>query len=294
MKRAFLVSGFYGLLGPPLGALMVVGPLFAVFGYIAIGHAALVGLIHGVLLAWVRTPWLRLVVMPPIGLAATTQFFFSTTTPHAGAWLADLLNQDFGLIARAALPPTIICMGLVEAIHQSRWRVRNVRLEPLRLSHLDELDEVLRQPAVYEHIGAVPSAADFKLDLQRAIEGPPEERADEVWLNWLVRDEVGICTLGRMEAVAHHGLVEVAFLLSPDFWGRGLARQALARMHIELEKRFEQRDFWATTAATNQRCRALLERSGYVQVTAPTPKLLSYDDGDLVYVRTGSGKQPAR
>lgn len=281
----------YGLLGPPLGALLVAGPLLAVFGYAGIGPAMFVGGIHGGLLIFVRTPWLRMLAVLFAGIAATAYFLGRDSTTHASGWIAEWLNQNFELIARVALLPSIVCMGVVESIHQSRKRVQSVRLEPLRVAHLDDLADALLQRAVYEHIGGtVPSRADFRHHLERSLAGPPPECADEVWLNWLIRDEAGFRVLGCMEAVAHDGLVEVAFLMRPDFWGQGLARDALARMHAELEARFDPLEAWAATTLANRRSQALLERSGYVRVTGPLPKLFSHDEGDLVYVRRNPGR----
>jgi RimJ/RimL family protein N-acetyltransferase len=42
-------------------------------------------------------------------------------------------------------------------------------------------------------------------------------------------------------------------------------------------------EFWATTAPGNARSIRLLERLGYVRATTGWPRLLSYDDGDVVY-----------
>lgn len=290
LEDAFIVSGLYGLVGPPLGACVVVGPVLALFGYVALGPALFVGLMHGALLATPAPRWLRLLVVPIAGLAATALFLHGIPKADIHAWM-DGLTRDLGLIVGVALLPTTVCLGLAERIHQRRKRARGVRLEPLRLAHLDELADVLLHPAVYQHIGGtVPSMADFKRDLQVAIEGPPPGSANEVWLNWLVRDEAGMRVLGHVQAVAHDGLVEIALRLRPDYWGQGLAQDALARTHILLEGRFDPLEVWATTTPANRRCQALLERCGYVSTTGPLPRLFSYEEGDLVYVRS-SGRR---
>lgn len=269
--------------------MVVAGPLVALLGYLALGPALLVGLVHAAFLAAGTRLWLRLLAMPVVGLFVTSVCLFSATPSHVMALLRGLPIQDFHpihLMASMTLLPTVVCMGLVEAIHQGRQRVSHVWLEPLRLAHLDELADVLLHPRVYDHIGGtVPSRADFKQHLQRSLAGPPPECADEVWLNWLIRDDAGFRVLGRMEAVAHDGLVEIAILMRPDLWGQGLAQQALARMHLELEARFDRLEVWAATTPANRRCQALLERSGYVRFTGPLPRLFSHDTGDLVYVR---------
>jgi RimJ/RimL family protein N-acetyltransferase len=48
--------------------------------------------------------------------------------------------------------------------------------------------------------------------------------------------------------------------------------------------------FWATTVPQNTRSRRLLEACGYESVAPEAaPRLVSYDEGDLVYRRTASG-----
>lgn len=160
-----------------------------------------------------------------------------------------------------------------------------LRIEPLRLEHLPALGAVLRQPAVYEHLGGeVPPADEFELGLQRALAGPPPDRRDEHWLNYLVSDTSGQM-LGRLEATVHDGLAEVAFLFGPGHWGHGHAQQGLVWLQAEVSRRCGVHDFWATTVPANQRCQRLLQRCGYAAVTGALPRLLTHDDGDLVFRR---------
>lgn len=160
-----------------------------------------------------------------------------------------------------------------------------LRAENLLVSHLDELATVLLHPAVYEHIeGKPPSLNEFKLGLERAIAGPAEGVASEIWLNYLVRDAGG-AMLGRLEATVHHQLAEVAFLLGPNYWRRGYASAGLRWLHEELELGFAVTEFWATTTPTNHRSQALLRRCGYIESELPAYPLYSYEPGDLIFRR---------
>ncbi len=155
--------------------------------------------------------------------------------------------------------------------------------EPLQSFHLDELATVLLHPAVYEHIeGSMPSIEHFKLGLERALNGPSASVKTQRWLNYLVRSRSG-AMLGRLEATVHDSIIEVAFLFGPDHWGKGYATQSLRWLHSEIEYACGTSCFWATTVPANQRCRALLQRSGYVQAQDVFPVLYSYAPGDLVY-----------
>lgn len=158
-----------------------------------------------------------------------------------------------------------------------------ISYEPLQVHHLTALGEVLMSPDVYEHIGGhVPSLQEFRLSLERAIAGPPIERSDEHWLNYLIRTESG-AMLGRLEATIHHGIAEVAFLLSPNYWGKGIATEALTWLHNEIYRVSGVREIWATTVNENARSQQLLARCGYQKSETPIHPLFSYDEGDLVF-----------
>lgn len=156
-------------------------------------------------------------------------------------------------------------------------------IEQLRAEHLPELATQLRQPLVYEHIGAIPSLPEFILDRERALAGPGEAARNEYWLNFLVRERASRQMLGRLEATLHDSIAEVAFLFGASYWGKGYAREALAWLHAEIERSHGISSFWATTVPGNSRCQALLRRSGYRQVHEGLPSLYSLESGDLVF-----------
>ncbi|MDZ4819777.1 MAG: GNAT family N-acetyltransferase [Planctomycetota bacterium] len=158
---------------------------------------------------------------------------------------------------------------------------------PLTPADIPELAAVLRNSQVFQHIGGVPSEAEFALGLQRAILGPPTERSSERWLNYVVRLTDTSQAIGRVEATLHHGIAEVAFLYGPEFWGKGYAYQGLTWLHEQFQE--EVSAFWATTTPANARSIKLLHRCGYVPApTTNRPVLHSYDEGDLVFVRSTS------
>jgi RimJ/RimL family protein N-acetyltransferase len=160
-------------------------------------------------------------------------------------------------------------------------------IEPLRAEHLPELATQLRQPLVYEHIGGTPTLEAFILDRERALAGPGEAARDQVWLNFLVREQTSRQMLGRLEATLHDAVAEVAFLFGPSHWGKGYASEALAWLHAVIQASHGISSFWATTVPENSRCQALLRRSGYEQVHNDQPTLYSFDSGDLVFHRRG-------
>jgi len=160
-----------------------------------------------------------------------------------------------------------------------------LHIEPLRVEHLEALAVHIRHPAVYEHIGGVPSLEGFVLDRTRALRGPGQAAGGEIWLNFLVREQASQAMLGRIEATVHDSIAEVAFLFDPSQWGRGYALEALEWLHAEIRRCSGVNDFWATTVPANARCQSLLLRSGYERVSQGAPDLFSYDRGDLVFNR---------
>lgn len=158
-----------------------------------------------------------------------------------------------------------------------------LHIEPLRAEHLTELATQLRLPEVYQHIGELPSLADFILDREIALQGPSTDASSERWLDYLVRDRKSNQMLGRLEATLHDSLAEIAFMFSPRYWGKGYASEALAWLHVQLRETYGIRSVWATTVAQNTRCLHLLQRAGYQQVRSKFPVLYSYDEGDLVF-----------
>lgn len=157
--------------------------------------------------------------------------------------------------------------------------------EPLTRHQLNGLAQILRSPLVYQHIDdSVPTAKEFVLGLEIALAGPPVERHEELWLNYLVRLRATGETVGRLEATVHDSIAEVAVLLGPAYWGNGYATEALEWLHGEVVRQWSSVDFWATTAPKNERSQSMLRKCGYQETTVDqAPSLRSYVCGDRVF-----------
>ena len=152
-------------------------------------------------------------------------------------------------------------------------------------SHAVELEEVLCDPRVYEFIDCdCPTPAELEESFTRKEAGAPAHRADELWLDIIVRLSASGVVIGQLEATILEGRAEVAYLFGPDFWGHGYATEGLAWLHELIRRNFGIQDFWATVKPWNDRSVRLLERSGYREVPDETwPRLTSYDPGDRVF-----------
>ena len=139
--------------------------------------------------------------------------------------------------------------------------------EVILRSHAAELEAILCDPRVYEFIDVeCPTLADLEASFTRKEAGAPPHRADEHWLDYILRlSETGVA-IGRLEATLLDGRAEVAYLIGPGFWGCGYATEGLAWLHDSIRTTFGVRDFWATVMPGNFRSMRLLERSGYREV----------------------------
>lgn len=156
-------------------------------------------------------------------------------------------------------------------------------LEPLDERHAPGLVAALDHPDVGRFIGGpdVTTVEALVERIGRVRQGPPDGR-DEQWCNWvaLVADVV----VGRVEATAHHGIAEVAYLFDPRRGGQGLATEATAWMIDELAEAGVE-ECWAAVVPENTRSIRLLERLGFVPTDPGDLPLASFDPGDLTFRR---------
>lgn len=153
-------------------------------------------------------------------------------------------------------------------------------------SDIEKLATVLHHQSVYEHIGGMPSRADFDLSLCRALAGPLTNATGEHWINVAVRVAENGELIGRLEANVHDRLAEVAFLYNPRLWGRGYALRGLLWLHDHLRQDKTIESLWGATHPRNQRSASLLLKCGYTPAeTQDLPVLYSYDEGDDVFKR---------
>jgi RimJ/RimL family protein N-acetyltransferase len=158
--------------------------------------------------------------------------------------------------------------------------------EPLQALHAAELFERLSDPRVWEFIGEnpYPSVAAVADHFDHMAAGPPARHGHERWINYAVRSRAQGILLGTLQATIVARRAEVAFLFGPQYWGRGYAAEAMTAFQEHLRHSAPIEEFWATTDPRNLRSIKLLGRLGYIEKSTSWPDLLSYEDGDLVFV----------
>jgi len=117
----------------------------------------------------------------------------------------------------------------IEALDAER-----VRLEPLTVDHALEMVDVLADSALYRFIGGRPPALD---ELQRryaaqVVGHSPDQT--QWWLNWIVMLRDPACAIGYVQATVEQSPVtleaDIAWVVAPEFQGRGLATESAGAM----------------------------------------------------------------
>ncbi|MBL0148486.1 MAG: GNAT family N-acetyltransferase [Ideonella sp.] len=144
-----------------------------------------------------------------------------------------------------------------------RLRAGDLSLEPLMASHAEAMFEVLSDPAIYEYENEPPPSVHALRERYARLESRLSPDGQEIWLNWVVRLGTGEA-IGFVQATLRpDGQAAVAYELASDYWGRGLASQAVRAMLLELVERYQARDLWAVLKRVNHRSQRLLQRAGF-------------------------------
>lgn len=142
-------------------------------------------------------------------------------------------------------------------------RSSSVTLEPQVAAHADEMFVVLSDPAIYEHENKPPRSVEWLRERFTKLESRRSPNRREQWLNWVIRLPTSELA-GYVQATVHeNGRAAIAYELSSVYWGRGLARQAVQAMLIELVQHYHVRSVTAVLKRENRRSLRLLERLGF-------------------------------
>jgi RimJ/RimL family protein N-acetyltransferase len=144
-----------------------------------------------------------------------------------------------------------------------------LRLEPLVRAHADEMFEPLSAVAIYQYIpGAPPSSVAALRERYTQLESGRSPDGREQWLNWIVRLNSGQCA-GFVQATIYPGRTGAfAFVLAPEYWGRGLAYEACQAALPYLAHDRGVTALFATVDPNNSRSMRLLVRLGFSEVEA--------------------------
>jgi RimJ/RimL family protein N-acetyltransferase len=140
-------------------------------------------------------------------------------------------------------------------------------LEPQMAAHADEMFIVLSDPAIYEFENAPPASVAALRERYRALEARRSPDGRQLWLNWTVRLKDGGAAIGYVQAtVLPDAAALVAYEFNSAWWGRGLAREAVAAAMRELRQHLGVTRLGAVFKTANARSRRMLARLGMCPV----------------------------
>lgn len=150
--------------------------------------------------------------------------------------------------------------------------------------HAPGLFAALSDPRIYTHLDEAPpiSVKAVEDHIRRVSAGPADGR--EIWLNWSVF--LGGSASGNivgytqatvtMDAASGITTASIAYVLSPEVWGKGVAQIAVEKtMHV-LGQAHNVTRFVADTEVGNLASQGLLKRLGFHEVRR--------EEGEVFYV----------
>jgi len=139
----------------------------------------------------------------------------------------------------------------------------SLTLEPQTAAHAEGMFAVLSDPAIYEYENEPPASLEWLRARFTKLESRLSANGREQWLNWVIRLPTSEL-VGYVQATVHpDGRAAVAYELSSDYWGRGLARQAVQAMISELAGHYRVHTLSSVLKRGNLRSMRLLERLGF-------------------------------
>lgn len=146
-------------------------------------------------------------------------------------------------------------------------------LEPQVAEHAAEMFRVLGDPAIYEYENEPPRSLEWLRERFATLETRQSPDGEQLWLNWVVRLR-GAGLIGYVQAtVFPTGRAAIAYVLSSEYWGRGLAAEACQAMIAELAEHYRVVTVYAIFKRRNVRSARLLARLGFVAVAAESASI---------------------
>ena len=102
-------------------------------------------------------------------------------------------------------------------------------LEPLRVSHADEMVSVLSHPRLYDWTGGSPPSHS-ELSARYRIQAAGSVVSGEEWFNWIVRTLDTDAPIGFVQATVTEWEADVAWVIGVDHQRRGFAVEAANAM----------------------------------------------------------------
>jgi len=160
-------------------------------------------------------------------------------------------------------------------------------LEPQVADHAEEMFRVLGDPALYEHENEPPCSVEWLRERFAKLETRCGPDGQQLWLNWVVRLR-GRGLIGYVQAtVFPTGRAAIAYVLSSQYWRRGLAAEACQATIAELAKHYGVVTVYAIFKRRNVRSARLLERLGF----SPAASGADVEPDEMLMLRALNGPE---
>ena len=160
-------------------------------------------------------------------------------------------------------------------------------LEPLVAAHAAEMFAALSAPEIYDYLDQpAPESLDWLRERYRKLETRRSADGTEQWLNWVVRLEESGLGAGYVQATVYpDATANFAYVIGPDFWGKGIAFAACVKVIALLREDYGVKALYATADARNARSIKLLGRLGFSPLGTARYPHGSVDEGDRAFTR---------
>jgi ribosomal-protein-alanine N-acetyltransferase len=162
----------------------------------------------------------------------------------------------------------------------------DLTLEPQVAAHAEAMFVVLSDPAIYEYENEPPQSVAGLRERFLRLESRQSLNASQVWLNWVIRMPTSEL-IGYVQATIYTGgRAAMAYELHSNYWGRGLASQAVKAAMVHIVQHYAVSSLSAVLKCENQRSMRLLKRMGFTESTPAQHAALEVERDEFLMLRT--------
>jgi [ribosomal protein S5]-alanine N-acetyltransferase len=144
-------------------------------------------------------------------------------------------------------------------------RTERLEIEPLLAQHADEMFYLLQDIEMYQFIPTLmPESVEKLRERYQKLESRYAPDGDELWLNWVVKENVSGQLIGRIEATVYaNHTFDFAYLFASKHWGQGFAFESCKAVLEYIIFQYKIRKVIANVDTRNINSLKLLEKLGF-------------------------------
>ncbi len=154
-----------------------------------------------------------------------------------------------------------------QPFEQGVLETARLTLEPICLSHAEELQVFFSDPDLHEFVPFEPPTLEQQREKCLRWEKRWSPDRNELWLNWAGRDKQTGTLIAHIQAgVKQDGVASIGYVVSKRFQNQGFATEALERVFDYLRITLSVREVKAWTDTRNAASHCLAKKLGMVQI----------------------------